>query len=63
METTHIMSNPRSGKLGTVNKDDDGADDDAVAYYPIQGESKTFIHLTQSTETGDKHRLNGPLGL
>ena len=26
MEATHIMYNPRSGKLGTLNKDDD--DDD-----------------------------------
>ena len=28
METTNIMSNPRSGKLGTLNKNDDDDDDD-----------------------------------
>ena len=28
MEVTHITSNSRSGKLGTVNKDDDGDDYD-----------------------------------
>ena len=34
MEATHIMSNPRSGKLGTINKDDD--DDDYVCQCPIE---------------------------
>ena len=28
MEATHITSNPESGKLGTLNKDDDVDDDD-----------------------------------
>ena len=30
MDTTHIMSDPRSGKLGMINEDndDDGDDDD-----------------------------------
>ena len=27
MEATHITSNPRSGKLGMLNKDDDDDDD------------------------------------
>ena len=35
MEATHIMSNPRSGKLGTINKDDDD-DDDYVCQCPIE---------------------------
>ena len=28
MEVTHITSDPRSGKLGTLNKDDNDDDDD-----------------------------------
>ena len=28
MEVTHITSDPRSGKLGMLNKDDDDDDDD-----------------------------------
>ena len=32
MEVTHITSNPRSGKLGTTNKDDDDDDGDENKY-------------------------------
>ena len=41
MKATHITSNPRSGKLGTLNKDDDvdddddDDDDDDVDYFPV----------------------------
>ena len=31
-EATHITSNPRSGKLGTLNKDDDDDDDDVIIF-------------------------------
>ena len=44
MEVTHIASNPRSGKLGTINEDDD---DDEVDICHAAGLSVTCIAIVE----------------
>ena len=49
MEATHITFNPRSGKLGTINKDDHDDDND---------DDKDDSHITSNPRSGKLGTIN-----